>query len=189
MDDRLRETQLNTQRVYNGAIVKLDVDRVRLPDGREARREVVRHAGAVVVIPVLADGRVLMVRQFRYAVGQVVLEFPAGTLDHAAESPEACAHRELEEETGHQAGRMIRLGDFFTTPGFTDELMYAFVAEDLTPAAQNLDSDEFIEVVAVSWPEVWAKVAANQIHDAKTLAALCLYQAQGSALAGAEKRD
>jgi ADP-ribose pyrophosphatase len=181
MENNLRETQLDTQRVYEGKIVKLDVDRVRLPDGREARREVVRHAAAVVVIPVLADGRVVMIRQFRYAVGQIVWEFPAGTLDHAAEGPEACAHRELEEETGYRAGRMVRLGDFFTTPGFTDELMYAFVAHDLQPAAQNLDSDEFIEVVPMSWEEAWAKVAANEIHDAKTLAALCLYQSLGSA--------
>lgn len=167
---------IETRRVYEGAVVRLDVDRVRWPDGRETMRETVRHPGAVVILPVLADGRVLLLRQFRYAVKQTLWELPAGTLDQAAESIEACAHRELEEETGYRAGRLTPLGDFFTAPGFADERMYAFLAEDLQPTRQHLESDEFIEVVPLTWSELRAKIAGNEIRDAKTLAALHLYR-------------
>jgi ADP-ribose pyrophosphatase len=168
-----RET-LATQRVYDGKVVKLDVDRVRLPDGGEARWEVVRHPGAVVIVPVLPDGRLLFIRQFRYPVRQTLWELPAGTL-RPGEEPEACARRELEEETGYRAENWAFLGDFFTTPGFTDEHMYAFLAEGLRPTVQELEADEFIEVVPLPWTEVEHRVAANEIHDGKTLAALYLY--------------
>ncbi|GBC82299.1 ADP-ribose pyrophosphatase [bacterium HR10] len=175
MAEQWREQRLHTQRIYTGRAVALDVDRIRLPNGRETTREIVRHPGSVVIIPVLDEERVLLIRQFRYAVGEVLWEFPAGTLDRAAESAEACAHRELEEETGYRAGRLIRLGEFFTAPGFTDERMHVFQAEDLRPAAQQLDSDELIEVVPLTWESVYEKVRAGEIRDGKTLAALYLY--------------
>jgi len=175
MDEHLREIRLETQRLYTGRAVSLDVDRIRLPSGRETTREVVRHPGSVVIVPVLDDGRVLLIRQFRYAVGDVLWELPAGTLDRAAESPEACAHRELEEETGYRADRVIPLGAFFTAPGFTDERMYAFRAEGLRPTAQRLDSDELIEVCPLPWSAIEEKVRAGEIRDGKTLAALYLH--------------
>jgi ADP-ribose pyrophosphatase len=180
MKEELRERRLHTHRVYTGRAVSLDVDRVGLPDGRETTREVVRHPGSVVIVPVLPEGRLLLIRQFRYAVGEILWELPAGTLDRTAESAEACAHRELEEETGYRAGRLLPLGEFFTAPGFTDERMHVFHAEDLRPAEQQLESDELIEVFPLSWEEVQEKVRAGEIRDGKTLAALYLYAlAQG----------
>jgi len=175
MEEHLRELRLETQRLYTGRAISLDVDRIRLPSGRETTREIVRHPGSVVIVPVLEDGRVLLIRQFRYAVGEVLWELPAGTLDRAAESPEACAHRELEEETGYRAERLIRLGEFFTAPGFTDERMHVFRAEGLRPTAQHLDSDELIEVFPLSWDGIEEKVRAGEIRDGKTLAALYLH--------------
>ncbi len=175
MSKHLREQQLETRRLYTGRAISLDVDRIRLPTGRETTREIVRHPGSVVIVPVLGEGHLLLIRQFRYAVGEVLWEFPAGTLDRAAESAEACAHRELEEETGYRAGRLIRLGEFFTAPGFADERMYVFQAEDLQPAAQRLDSDELIEVFPMPWDLVQEKVRQGEIRDGKTLAALYLY--------------
>ncbi|MCS6816619.1 MAG: NUDIX hydrolase [Blastocatellia bacterium] len=175
MEEHLRETRLTTQRLYTGRAISLDVDRIRLPSGRETTREIVRHPGSVVIVPVLDDGRLLLIRQFRYAVGEALWEFPAGTLDRAAESPEACAHRELEEETGYCADRMIRLGEFFTAPGFTDERMHVFQAEGLHPTTQRLESDELIEVFPFPWDVIEAKVRAGEIRDGKTLAALHLH--------------
>jgi ADP-ribose pyrophosphatase len=172
-------TVVQRRRIYDGIVLRLDVDRVRWPDGRETTREIVRHPGAVVIVPLLPDGRVVLLRQYRYAVSQILWELPAGTLDQAAESIPACAHRELEEETGYRAGRLTPLGDFFTAPGFADERMYAFLAEDLHPTRQNLDSDEFIDVVPLTWSELRAKIAAHEIRDAKTLAALYLYHLRG----------
>lgn len=175
MEEHGHEVRLQTQRIYTGRAISLDVDRVRVPSGRETTREIVRHPGSVVIVPILEDGRLLLIRQFRYAVGEVLWELPAGTLDRAAESPEACARRELEEETGYCADRLIRLGEFFTAPGFTDECMHVFQAEGLHPTQQRLDSDEVIEVSPLPWEAVREKVRAGEIRDGKTLAALYLH--------------
>ena len=177
--EAMRETRLRGRRVFEGKLLTLDVDTVRVPTGVDAVREVIRHPGAVVVVPVLDDGRVLMVRQYRYAVDAVVLELPAGKLD-AGEDPAACAARELAEETGHRPGVLRPLGVFHAAPGFSDETLHAFFATDMEPATGAApDADEIIEAVIFSLEDVRSMVAAGEIHDAKTLAAICLADAKG----------
>ncbi len=180
MDDEGREVRLEGERVYAGRVVTLEVDRVRLPDGSHTEREVVRHRGAAVILPVLDDGRVLLVRQFRYPVGESLLELPAGTLE-PGEEPRHCAGRELVEETGWRAGSLRDLGGFYSTPGFTDERLHAVLAtglkrvEDPPPG----DADESIEVVAMDLEEVLALARDGAIRDGKTLAAILLARLQG----------
>jgi len=170
----LRERRLGSRRAYEGKVVKVDEDTVRLPNGREARREVVRHPGAVLIVPVLEDGRVVLIRQYRYAPDEVLWELPAGTLDRRAESAEACAQRELEEETGYRAEHWTFLTKFYTTPGFTDELMHCFLATGLTPAEQCPDTDEAMEVVLMPLTEALALAQGGEIRDGKTIAGLFL---------------
>jgi ADP-ribose pyrophosphatase len=169
------ETKISGNRVFNGKLVKLDVDRVRLRDGSSGTREVVRHPGASVVLPLLDDGRMIMIRQFRYPTLEVLLELPAGTLEEN-EDPLVCAGRELIEETGWQARELHRLGSIFTTPGFTDELIHCFVAEGLSPAAGGTahEPDEAIDVVIMSCDEVHELARTGQLQDAKTLATVFL---------------
>jgi ADP-ribose pyrophosphatase len=156
-------------------VVTLDVDRVRLPDGGESVREVVRHAGAVVVLPVFDDGGIAFVRQFRYPVEAELLELPAGTLE-PREDPRACAERELAEETGWRAARLEELGSFYSTPGFTDEVLHSFVGTGLTTAVGGVapECDEFIEVVVLPAKEAISRARRGEIRDAKTLATLFL---------------
>ena len=181
MDEAQREERISGQRVYDGTIVKLDVDRVRRPDGGETVREVVRHQGAAVMLPVLDDGSVLLVRQYRYAADAWLLELPAGKID-PGERPEKTARRELEEETGWRPEVMEALGTFFTTPGFTDERLYAYRATELRQVDRTPgDEDEDIELVRMSWAELLEAVRDGRLQDAKSLATLTLAAAQGSA--------
>jgi len=152
---------------------------VRLPGGAETVREVVRHKGAAVVLPLHADGRVVMVRQYRYPSDEILLELPAGKLD-PGEGPGRCAERELAEETGWQASTIVELGSFLTTPGFSDELIHAFVATPLVEApAAVQDPDEAIEVVTVSATELLEACRTGEIRDAKTLATVLLAKLNG----------
>ena len=178
MDENLKEIFLSTTRLYEGKIINLRRDTVRLPNGREATREVVEHPGAVAVVPVLSDGRVLMVRQFRHPVGAMLLEIPAGKLD-AGEEPYDCALRELEEETGYRAGSMVRRASIFTTPGFTDEVIHIYVAQDLVKTALNPDEDEFLEVQAYKQDDIRRMIREGLIHDSKTITAFYLLQDMG----------
>src|SRR5262249_23665782 len=130
--------RLSTERVYTGRLLKVDRDRVRLPNGAETDLEMVRHPGASAVVPFITPDEVLLIRQFRYAAGGFILEVPAGTL-HPGEPPDACARREVEEESGYRAGRLEPLGSILTTPGFTDEVIHLFAAHDLVRSAQRLD--------------------------------------------------
>ncbi len=176
MSDHLRERRIAGSRVYTGKILDLEVDRVVLPNGHETVREVVRHRGAVVILPLLGDGDIIFVRQFRYPVGTVLLELPAGKLD-PGEPPEACARRELEEETRYGAGRLRLLGAFFTTPGFTDERITAFLAEDLVPRRDaEPDEDEFLDVVRIPSEQALEMAREGRLDDAKTLATLFLWR-------------
>lgn len=175
----LWEKRLAGERVYEGKILDLEIDRVRLPNGVETTREVVRHRGAAVVLPLHEDGLVVLVNQYRYATGEALLELPAGKLD-ADESPRECAARELEEETGWQAGAIHPLGVFYTTPGFSDELLHAFVATHLSNSDEvTPDPDEAIELVNLTVEETLAAARDGTIRDGKTLAALLLAQLHG----------
>lgn len=178
-DDRLLEKRIDGQRVYEGRILDLEVDRVRLPGGGEALREVVRHKGAVVVLPLHEDRRIELVRQYRYPTGMIVLELPAGKLD-PGENPVECAGRELAEETGWRAVEIHELGSFFTTPGFSDEVLYAFIATPLerTPIVVQ-DPDEAIEIVTMTVEEALEACRSGEIRDSKTIAALFLAKLRG----------
>lgn len=147
---------------------------VPLPDGRTVDRELVVHPGAVLILPVRPDGQIVLIHNYRFAVGAELLELPAGTLE-PNEEPIACAAREVEEETGYRAGRLEPLGEFYTTPGFTDELMHAYVAYDLTETAQNLDDSEQIRVTALPLDEAVRAATDGRIIDGKTIAALLMY--------------
>jgi len=175
-DGRLLEERIGGQVIYEGKIVRLEVDRVRLPNGHETLREVVRHQGAVVMVALDRDQRLLMVRQYRYPIGRVLLELPAGKLD-AGEKPLACAQRELAEETCFAARRWRQLGSLLTTPGFTDEIIHVFLAEELEVVeGAGPDEDEFLEALRIPVSEVMERIANGEIQDAKTLAAIFLWQ-------------
>jgi ADP-ribose pyrophosphatase len=176
MDEMMREEKVAGSTVYDGKIVRLDVDRVRLPNGREVVREVVRHPGAVVVVPVLDHERIVLVRQYRYPVEDELLELPAGKLD-PGEEPLACARRELAEETGYRGQRWKALGSFYTTPGFTNEVLHAFVAEGLEEGSEaSPDPDEILRAVSLPVGEIFKMAREGRLRDAKTLAALFLWQ-------------
>jgi ADP-ribose pyrophosphatase len=175
----LEETRIGGDVVYRGRILDLEVDRVQLPGGGEALREVVRHRGAAVILPVLPDGRIVLVRQYRYPTGEVLLELPAGKVD-PGESPFECAVRELEEETGWRARDMTELGWFYTTPGFSDEVLHAFVATDLEPSSDHdPDPDEAIEIVTRTVDQALEACRDGGTRDGKTIATLSLAQLQG----------
>jgi ADP-ribose pyrophosphatase len=178
-DDRLMEKKIGGERVYKGRILDLEVDRVQLPSGGECLREVIRHKGAVVVLPLHEDRRVEMVRQYRYPTGEVVLELPAGKLD-PGEEPVECASRELAEETGWKPVEIRELGSFFTTPGFSDEVLYAFIATPLERAPDVVqDPDEAIEIVTMTVEEALDACRDGTIRDSKTIATLFLAQLNG----------
>ncbi len=167
----LNETVLRSEMIYDGKIVHLKVDHVRLPDGREAKREVVVHSGAVAIVPVMEDGTVLMVRQFRLPAGKVLLEVPAGTLE-AGEEPMACAHRELEEETGYRAAELQHLFSAYLAPGYSTERIHAYLATGLTKSHAHTDEDETVEIVPISSEEIENKIQAGELEDAKSISAL-----------------
>src|SRR5262245_59694517 len=173
-DDKARV--LETRRVYDGKVLALDVDTVLEPGGVRALREVVRHRGSVACLPVHADGRVVLVRQYRYAVQASVWELPAGRLD-PGETPEEGARRELEEEVGLRAGRMEKLAEFWTTPGFCDEAMHLYRATELVQVEARPEADERIETLTTSFAEARAMMAKGDVREGKTLVAL-LFEAE-----------
>ena len=161
-----------TRRAYSGKIISLDVDTVRFPDGTTGEIEMVRHPGASAVVPFLddpksADPRILLIRQYRYAADAYLLEIPAGRLE-PGESPEACAARELEEETGRKARSYRKVFELFTTPGFTDEKIHLFLAWDLEAGKLARENDEFIEEACVPLSAALEMIATGGIVDSKT---------------------
>ena len=152
-------------------MVNLDVETVTLPNGATVDLEIIRHPGAVAVVPLKADGTVLLIRQYRHAAGGYIYEVPAGKLD-PGEEPRHCAARELEEEVGHRASSLSHLLSFYTTPGFTDEVIHLFLATGLTPGTQNLEHDEVLEVVEMPLEQAMRHIADGTIRDAKTIIGL-----------------
>ena len=168
--------KISSRKVYDGRIISVDVDTVRFPDGSVGELEMVRHPGASAVVPVLEGGRdpqVLLIKQYRYAADGFVYEIPAGRLD-PGESPERCAARELQEETGYTAEKLQRLTTMYTTPGFTDERIHLFVAEGLSQGKSDRERDEFLELFPVALSEAVAMIRSSQIVDGKTAIALLL---------------
>lgn len=164
----LREECVSSRQIFDGRVVRLYVDRVLLPDGREAEREYMRHIGAVCVLPLDRDGVVHCVRQYRYPHGEVLLEIPAGKLDSKTEDHASAALRELQEETGYRCGRLTFLGNIYTSPAILDEVIGLYLAEELTPGETHFDEDEFLAPVAVPLEELADRVMRGEIPDAKT---------------------
>ena len=167
-DAHLREDTLSSEAVYQGHFLELRRDRVALPDGREAVREYVVHPGAVMVVPILPDRRLVMELQYRYPVGQTMIEFPAGKLD-AGEGGLACAQRELLEETGYSAGRWAKAGIMHPVIGYATEIIEVWFADDLRLGERKLDEGEFLDVFTATQQELEDWMRDGQLTDAKTV--------------------
>lgn len=163
-------SKTNPRVLYRGRVLTVLGEEATLPNGRRTELEMIRHPGASAIVPFLSDTEVLLIRQYRHAAGGTILEVPAGKLD--GEAPEICAHRELEEETGRRAGRLVSLGSILTTPGFTDERIHLFAAFDLVEVPQRLEHDECIELVPMPLAEALRRVWSGEIEDAKSALAL-----------------
>jgi len=164
----LQEKTLASERIYDGRVVSLRVDTVELPDGKRSQREIVEHRGAVAVVPLLDAREVVMVRQYRQAAGEVLIEIPAGTL-HPGEEPEVCAQRELIEETGYAAREMKHLFSSYLSPGYSNEKLHTYLATGLYKEHRQRDEDEFVEVVRVELDDVLEMILRGEIKDAKSI--------------------
>lgn len=169
---------LESNETYKGKILRVTVDKIEMPDEKAAYRETVfRDKDAAAVLPILEDGKILFVRQYRHAFGELLLEIPAGVLD-CEEVPEICVKRELEEETGKKAGRLEFLCDMYPTVGFCNEKISLFFAFDLTQGQQKLDEDEFIELESYTLDQALEMISRGEIKDGKTIAALFAYKSK-----------
>jgi len=162
------EKQVETRTVYKGMIVDVRQDIAELQNGNKASREVVVHPGGVGIVAVTNDNKILMVRQYRYPMEEEVLEIPAGKLD-GDEDPLKCAVRELSEETGYSANKIIDLGAIYPSPGFCRETLYLYLALDLQPGEMHLDYNELLSVEEIDIDELISKIMANELKDAKTI--------------------
>ncbi len=169
---RLCETQLSSEDIFDGVILHVKRDQVALPNGSPAVREVIRHIGAVCVIPVLDNGDVIMERQYRYPLDRVILEIPAGKLDAPDENRLSAIQRELREETGYTADSWTEIGDFHPAPAYSDEYITMYLAQGLHKGAQDLDADEFLDIYAVPLKNLVQDVMEGKISDAKTQVAV-----------------
>ncbi len=174
--NRLIENTEASEPIFDGCIIHVYKDTVSLPDGKPAPREVVHHNGAACVVPYTDDGKILCEYQYRYAARKVTLEIPAGKKD-PGETPEECARRELEEETGYVAEKLVPIGEFLSTPGFCDEVIYMFAALGLKKSVSHPDDDEFLFLKAYPAEDIEDLILSGEITDGKTQAAVLKAQA------------
>ena len=167
------EKILTSKYIYEGHVIKVRVDDILTADGRRTTREIVEHHGAVVVVPLDADDNVLMVDQYRSALGKNLLEIPAGGIDDG-EDPKTTAIREMQEETGFKPKKLVSLGGFYSTPGFTNEYLYLYIATDLAPSRLTAEDTAGIELVRVPVAKVLGMITSGKIEDAKSIAGLLL---------------
>lgn len=175
---KLSEKLLSRQEIFRGKILTLCVDEVLLENNKKSVREVVYHPGAVAILPILNDGCIILVKQFRYPIGRELLEVPAGKLDRN-EDPLSCAKRELEEETGYKSESLEYFGSIYTTPGFSNEQIHLYVATNLTKGHQNLDEDELLYISVVHQEKAISMCFNGEIVDAKTIALIMLAHKKG----------
>ncbi|NOU97639.1 NUDIX domain-containing protein [Paenibacillus sp. LMG 31456] len=172
--NKYEETTLSSQPIFQGRVVSLQVDTVRLPNGETATREIIRHPGAVAVLALIED-RMLVVEQYRKALGKSQVEIPAGKLEPEEDLVEA-AKRELEEETGYRAESLKHLSSFYTSPGFADEILHLYVAEHLEKGEVHLDEDEFLDCESITLEQAQQYIREQRISDSKTIMAVYAWQ-------------
>ena len=170
--ENLTEVKTGSQEIFDGVILHVFKDTVKLPNGNPATREVIRHVGAVGVIPVTDDGKVIVERQFRYPLNRVITEIPAGKLDSFTEDRLSAAKRELEEETGYAAKEWIDMGDYYPTPAYCDERITLYLAKGLALGQRHLDEDEFLNFEAVPLETLVEQIMDGTITDGKTQVAI-----------------
>ena len=166
------ETTESSDLIYDGKVLHVYKDDIRLPDGGHSMREYCRHNGAVAVVPLTGRGEVVCVRQYRYALGRVTLEIPAGKFDYVGEDHEAAALRELQEETGYTPARLTPIGNLATSPALLTEIIYMYLAEDLTLGETHPDDDEFLEIVHIPLSDLVDMILRGEVEDSKTQAAI-----------------
>ena len=171
-EQNLKETMKTHEEIYDGKVLHVFKDTVTLPNGAEGVREYVRHIGAAAVLPITEAGEVLLVKQFRYPFDDVLLEIPAGKRDSFTENPLDTAMRELKEETGATCHNLIPLGEYYSSPAILDEVIWMYLAKDLVMSEQDLDEDEFVEIVRMPFVDLLRMVERNEIRDGKTQAAV-----------------
>ena len=173
-DKNLVEKKISGESVFDGVLLHVKKDDVELPNGHKSVREWIDHQGASAVIPLLPDNQIILVKQFRYPIGQVTLEVPAGKLDSKDEDPLICAVRELSEETGYTAGKIWKLTTIATTVGFSNEVIHLYAATNLTAGKQHPDEDEFINTVKIPLTAAIQMVETGKIIDAKSIISILL---------------
>lgn len=177
-DKNLIEKKISSTNVFDGQLLHVFKDDIELPNGNKAIREWIKHPGASAVIPLLPDGQIILVRQYRYPVAQVTLEVPAGKLDFKGEDPIECAKRELSEETGYTAGKIWKLTTIATTVGFSNEVIHLYAASDLTAGKQHTDEDEFINTVKMPLADAVKLVEDGTIIDCKSIISILMLAKQ-----------
>lgn len=174
---KFEERTIRTEQIYDGKVVHLQVDDVTLPNGKTSKREIIKHPGAVAIIPITKDNKIVFVEQYRKPLEKSLVEIPAGKLE-PGEKPEETAIRELKEETGYTTNELEFVASFYTSPGFADEIMYIYKSDKLEPLKETVDGDddEFIEIMELTLEEAQQYVKENRIHDAKTNYAILYLQ-------------
>ena len=170
--DSLAEKTMDSKDIFEGDVLHVKFDRVSLPDGNEATREIIRHVGAVCIVPVTDDGKVVMERQFRYPIDKVITEIPAGKLDYPEEDRLSAAKRELREETGYSADSWMDMGIYYPAAAYSDEKITMYLARGLHKGKQELDEDEFLNVELIPLERLVEDIVAGRIEDGKTQVAI-----------------
>lgn len=167
-----KETTASSELIFDGRVLHVYKDTINLPNGKQSTREYCRHGGAVAVVPLTDDGKVVCVRQYRYALGRVTLEIPAGKLDSVTEEHREAALRELREETGYTPADLTPIGDLATSPALLTEIIYMYLAEGLTAGETDPDEDEFLELVEIPLDDLVGSILRGEVQDSKTQAAV-----------------